>query len=178
MLGAFTDEGWDEVYKQCYESVYPLFMVNMSNHPLRALTPGGWIEHVELDIRLHSDDGSLKPDSDLAGWRDVFIACSERAGRSLKTQETMRGAIEKAGFVETQEKYIRIPLGPWPKDEVLKEVGQLHYLHWMAAMEGWAMWLLTKFGAPTPWKSDEVQVYLSRVRAELKNPRMHAYQYG
>ncbi|CAG7962766.1 unnamed protein product [Penicillium nalgiovense] len=160
MLGSFTPEGWDQLYKQCYD----------------ALTPGGWIEQIELDVRVYSDDGSLKEDSTLATWGDNFIGCSDRAGRSLLTQETMRGAMEKAGFVDVQEKLYKIPLGPWPKDKVLKEVGQLQYAHWIAALEGWAMWLLTKFGAPSPWSTEEVQVYLSKVRAELRNSRTHAYE--
>ncbi|KAJ5153940.1 uncharacterized protein N7500_009379 [Penicillium coprophilum] len=162
MLGAFTPEGWDQLYKQCYD----------------ALTPGGWIEQIELDVRVYSDDNTLKENGTLASWGDNFIACSERAGRSLLTQETMRGAIEKAGFVDVQEKLYKVPLGPWPKDKVLKEAGQLQYAHWITALEGWAMWLLTKFGAPTPWSPEEVQVYLSKVRAELRNPRTHAYEYG
>lgn len=161
MLGAFTPDETDKLYKQCYDS----------------LAPGGWIEQVELDVRVYSDDGSMKADSYLAGWGNNFIGCSERAGRSLLTQETMRSSMEKAGFVDAEEKLYKIPLGPWPKDKVLKEVGQLQYLHWTAALEGWALWLLTKFGAPSPWSNDEVQVYLANVRAELKSPRTHAYEY-
>lgn len=143
-----------------------------------ALTPGGWIEQMELDVRVYSDDGTLQEGGTLATWGDNFIGCSERAGRSLLTQETMHAAMEKAGFVDIQEKLYKIPLGPWPKDKVLKEAGQLQYAHWVTALEGWAMWLLTKFGAPTPWTQDEVQVYLSKVRAELRNPRTHAYEYA
>ncbi|KAJ5193100.1 hypothetical protein N7449_009242 [Penicillium cf. viridicatum] len=162
MLGAFTPEGWDQLYKQCYD----------------ALTPGGWIEQMELDVRVYSDDGTLQEGGTLATWGDNFIGCSERAGRSLLTQETMKGAMEKAGFVDMQEKLYKIPLGPWPRDKVLKETGQLQYAHWVTALEGWALWLLTKFGAPTPWSQEEVQVYLSKVRAELRNPRTHAYEYA
>lgn len=59
---------------------------------------------------MYSDDGSLKSDSYLAGWGDNFIGCSERAGRSLLIQETMRSSMEKAGFVDTHEKLYKIPL--------------------------------------------------------------------
>ena len=38
--------------------------------------------------------------------------------------------------------------------------------YWVTGMEGYAMWLLTKFGAPTPWPADEVQVYLAKVREQ------------
>ncbi|KAJ5421538.1 hypothetical protein N7491_009983 [Penicillium cf. griseofulvum] len=150
MLGAFTPDEWDRLYKQCYD----------------ALTPGGWIEQIELDTAFY-----------LHGEIISSAAPSERAA-PLLTQETMRGAIEKAGFVDVQEKLYKVPLGPWPKDKVLKEAGQLQYAHWVAALEGWAMWLLTKHGAPTPWTPPEVQVYLSKVRAELRNPRTHAYEYA
>ncbi|CAG8333113.1 unnamed protein product [Penicillium salamii] len=162
LLGAFTPEGWDELYKKCYD----------------ALTPGAWIEQVELDVRLYSDDNTLKEDSYLGGWGNNFIGCSERSGRSLLTQESMRGTMEKAGFVDAHEVLYKIPVGPWPRDKLLKETGRLQYLHWTTALEGWAMWLLTKFGAPSPWSSDEVQVYLTKVRSELRNPHVHAFEYA
>jgi hypothetical protein len=132
---------------------------------------------MEFDVRVRSDDDSLKQEHHLWRWGDMFIRCAERAGRSLNVHETMRTAIEKAGFVEVHEKRSRIPLGPWPRDKVLKEVGQLQYAHWNAALEGWAMWLLTHFGEPEPWTKEEVQVFLAQVRVELKNPRIHGYNW-
>lgn len=133
---------------------------------------------MEFDVRVHSDDGSLKPDKVLADWGNNFIGCGERAGRPLTTQETMRGAIEKAGFIDVHECLYKVPMGPWPKDRVLKEVGLLNYHHWKSGLEGYAMWLLTKFGAPSPWTKEEVEVYLARVRAELKDTKIHGYDYA
>ncbi|KAJ5296612.1 uncharacterized protein N7443_007505 [Penicillium atrosanguineum] len=162
MYGAFAPDGWDQVYKQAYD----------------ALEPGGWIEQMEIDVRVYSDDGTLKKEHQLWGWGDMFIRCSERAGRSLRTHETMRSAIEKAGFVDIREEKYKIPLGPWAKDKLLKEAGHLQFAHWNAALEGWAMWLLTHFGEPEPWTKEEVQVYLSKVRKELRDPHIHAYEPG
>ena len=102
----------------------------------RALKPGGWIEQVELDVQVYSDDGTLEQQHQLWGWGDIFIKCSEKAGRSLKTHETMRSAIENAGFVDVHEKKYKIPLGSWPKNRLLKEAGHLQYAHWNAALEG------------------------------------------
>lgn len=159
LLGAFSAEGWDTLYQQCY----------------KGLKPGGWIEQMEFDVRVKSDDGTLKPDSHLAGWGDNFIGCGERAGHPLTTQETMRGSIEKAGFIDVHEFIYKVPMGPWPKNKVLKEAGQLNFHHWSSGLEGYAMWLLTKYGAPEPWTTEEVQVYLANVRAELKSISLHAY---
>lgn len=162
------------------------FLLNFLSHEAliicyfhyRALEPGGWIEQMELDVRVYSDDGTLKKEHQLWGWGDMFIRCSERAGRSLRTHETMRSAIEKAGFVDVHEEKYKIPIGSWPKDKLLKEAGHLQYAHWNVALEGWAMWLLTHFGEPEPWTKEEVQVFLAKVRVELKNPHIHAYEPG
>lgn len=132
---------------------------------------------MEFDVRVRSDDGSLKEEHKLSKWGDIFIRCAERAGRSLNIHETMRGSIEKAGFVDVHEKKSRVPLGPWPKDKQLKEVGQLEYAHWKAALEGWAMWLLTHFGEPEPWTTEEVHLFLAAVRHEMKNARIHGYNW-
>lgn len=105
----------------------------------------------------------------------MFIRCAERAGRPLKIHETMGSAIEKAGFVDVHKVTYKIPLGPWPKDKLLKEVGHLEYAHWNSALEGWALWLLTHFGEPEPWTKEEVHVFLAEVRKELKDPYIHAY---
>jgi hypothetical protein len=68
------------------------------------------------------------------------------------------------------------PLGQWARDQKYKEAGTVNYQHWMSGMEGWAMWLLTKFGAPHPWSHDEVIVYVAQPRAELNNPCYHIYE--
>lgn len=142
------------------------------------MEPGGWIEQVEFDIRIRSDDNSIPEDSEIAQWGETFIGCAERANCSLTVQETMRSSIEKAGFIDVHEVVYKIPIGPWARDKVLKEIGQLNYLHWSTGLEGYSMWLLTKFGLPTPWSSEQVRVYLAQVRRELKNPHYHRYEYG
>ena len=47
----------------------------------------------------------------------------------------------------------------------------------MAGMEGYAMYLLTRYGEPEPWSSEKVHVYLANVRKEMENPRVHAYLF-
>lgn len=104
------------------------------------------------------------------------MGCSARWGRRLDTIDTMAASIRKAGFVDLHEVEYKWPIGPWPKDQQLKEAGAVNYQHWMSGMEGWCMWLLTKFGEPKPWTKDEVDVYVAKMRAQLKNPRFHVYQ--
>ncbi|KAJ6014010.1 hypothetical protein N7540_008601 [Penicillium herquei] len=162
LLGSFSQNGWDNLYQNCYKN----------------LEPGGWVEQTEFDIRVYSDDGSLPKDSVLSEWGHMFITCGERAGLPLTTQETMRGALKQAGFVDIQEKLYKVPMGPWPRDKVLKEVGLLNYHHWMVGLEGYAMWFLTNYGSPDPWTKDEVEVYLAKVRLDLRNTKYHGYGYA
>ncbi|CAK3830603.1 Hypothetical predicted protein [Lecanosticta acicola] len=159
LLGAFTDAEWDRLYGIVYDN----------------LRPGGWIEQVELDVRVMSDDETLPKDSLLAGWGDNFLGCAERSGRPLSTQETMCQRIANAGFVNLKDDLFRCPLGTWPKDKRMKEAGRVNFHHWSAGLDGWAMWLLTKHGAPEPWSADEVRVYVAGVRNDLKKKGMHIY---
>ena len=40
------------------------------------------------------------------------------------------------------------------------------------------MWLLTKFGAPSPWTKEEVEFYLLRTEGSPKDLPIHAYGYA
>jgi len=181
LLGAFSDEQWDEVYRKCYEYV----LCSVPNHKVppensltvlhRNLKPGGWIEQVELDVRVMCDDDTMKQDSFIAGWGQTFLDCAVRGGRSLSTQTTMKGRIERAGFTNVQDQLFKCPIGPWPKNAAFKEAGRINLHHWSSGLDGWAMYLLTKFGAPEPWTADEVRVYVAKVRRELQTPRLHIY---
>jgi hypothetical protein len=88
---------------------------------------------------------------------------------------TFSESIEKAGFEDTHIQEYKWPIGPWPKDKQLKEAGAVNFQHWLSGMEGYGMWLLTKFGDPVPWTKQEVPVYVAKMRKELSNPRYHIY---
>jgi hypothetical protein len=129
-----------------------------------------------VGIAALCDDGSLPEDNILRTWAPNTIPAAEKSGRPIDTIDTMRGAIEKAGFVDVHEKELKLPVGPWAKDPVLKEAGRLNYHHWASGLEGWGMWVLTKFGLPEPWAKEEVQVYTGDLRKELKKPQHHVHQ--
>lgn len=124
-----------------------------------------------------SDDGPLPDGSLLASWGPNFLSCGERAGRPLNTQLTMKAAMEKAGFINASKKLYKCPIGGWPKHPVYKDAGKVSCEHWKSGLEGWAMYLLTKFGEPASWSADEVRVYVASVRNELANPGLHIYHF-
>lgn len=161
-IGAFTPDEWSRLYDQCYEN----------------LEPGGWFEQIEMNICCECDDGSVPADNVLFSWGPRFYAAGAKAGKPLDVTRTMRASIEKAGFVDIHEKNAKWPIGAWPKMKSLKEAGFVNMQHWLTGMEGYSMYLLTKYGDPVPWSKEEVQVYVAQMRKAVKNPRFHAYQYA
>lgn len=123
------------------------------------------------------DDGTLPSDSYLAHYATLFFKCADKAGRSLKTIDTLRAAMERAGFVNIQEDYYKLPIGPWAKNEKLKEAGRIARDMWADGLEGYTLVFLTKFGVPRPWTHQEALVYTAKVRAEFKDPKYHTYHY-
>lgn len=151
-------------------------MTDGYNH--RNLRPGGWIEQLEVSPVIETDDDSLPSDSILNDWGPNMLGCGERAGRGCDTLDSMVDRIGDAGFLNIRQKNYKWPIGPWPRNQQLKEAGTVNLQHWLSGMEGWCMWLLTRFGAPHPWNQEEVHVYVAKLRSELMNPRFHIYHKG
>ena len=127
---------------------------------------------------IETDDGSLPSDNILNDWGPNMLNCGERAGRGCDTFDSMVDRIRGAGFSNVHQKNYKWPIGPWPRDQQLKDAGMVNLQHWLSGMEGWCMWLLTRFGAPHPWSQEEVQVYVAKLRNELIKPRFHIYHKG
>jgi len=66
-------------------------------------------------------------------------------GTPFMLGESMKEDIEAAGFQEVQEYTIKAPLGRWPADPRLKEIGAWCEFSFNTGLEGWAMQVLTKY---------------------------------
>ncbi|KAJ6155765.1 hypothetical protein N7470_006331 [Penicillium chermesinum] len=158
--GSFNAQEQESLYKQCYDNI----------------KPGGWIEQLEVSYFIECDDDSLPGHSVLRSWGPRLAQAAQKAGRPLGAMHTMRDSIANAGFTDIHVKDYKLPIGPWPRDKQLKEVGEVNHQHWMGGMEGYGMWLLTHFGDPSPWAKEEVLVYIAQMRQELMDMRYHIYQ--
>jgi len=99
-LGSIPD--WTGFFKQAYN----------------ALKPGGYLESYEGSPRVYSDDDTLPPTSALSQWTSLFVDGGRKIGRSFDIVEenTQNTAMKEAGFVDIQEKWIKVhfqtsPLG-------------------------------------------------------------------
>ncbi|KAJ5414920.1 hypothetical protein N7509_000018 [Penicillium cosmopolitanum] len=53
----------------------------------------------------------------------------------------------------------------------------VNFLHWVAGMEGWCMWLLSKFGEPQPRTKEEVHV-VRRVWAQKPTAILTDFEFA
>lgn len=110
---------------------------------LEHLQPGGYIEQVETGVVHKSDDGSLE-NTTLNDAGVLALDASFKFGKSLNTVEEMKDGMIKAGFIDVTERFFKLPIGPWPKDQRLKALGRYQRLVWDESIEMWMMMFLTK----------------------------------
>ncbi|KAH8898842.1 S-adenosyl-L-methionine-dependent methyltransferase [Thozetella sp. PMI_491] len=87
------------------------------------MRPGGWIEVQEFDGRVHSDDGTVTPDTALKRFFDLIPKAMANFGMNFNAGEAMKEPLEAAGFVNVNLRVIKVPFGPWAKDKTLRLVG-------------------------------------------------------
>ena len=65
----------------------------------------------------------------------------------------------------------QVPLGSWPLDPRKKEIGRYAQLGFGLDVEGFILLLASAVG----WSKEEILVYASHFRRELRNPKYHGY---
>jgi SAM-dependent methyltransferase len=88
-----------------------------------ALKPGGFIEVVDITNPPQSDDGSIPEGSQLLRFFEHLTDGCKQVGRDLRAMYEWRRQLEEAGYVNIQERVLKVPIGGWPKDRRLKEAG-------------------------------------------------------
>jgi ubiquinone/menaquinone biosynthesis C-methylase UbiE len=137
---------------------------------LRVLKPGGWYEQAEFSLGFTSDDGSVTDDTAMGNWIKHGIKCFEVIGKPILLYETMAADIRAVGFTSVEERKFKWPIGPWPKDRKLKEIGIWTRAHLDAGLEGWTMrGLTTVLG----WTPPQVHAFCANMRKEMGNPKIH-----
>ncbi|KAH7263040.1 S-adenosyl-L-methionine-dependent methyltransferase [Fusarium tricinctum] len=156
LVGSIVD--WEQLFKEAY----------------RCLKPGGYIESHEALSRMDCDDGSIAEKSAMHQWGKFFVEGGKKIGRSFTIVEdgVQRSAMEKAGFVNLKEKNFKVPIGGWPKDPKMKEIGRYAQATLEQDIEGYVLFMANTVEG---WTKEEVEVYISMLRRELRQGKMHPY---
>jgi len=130
LFGAVAD--WNHLFSQAF----------------RANAPGGYLQSCEADIEFRSDDGTTDGVEVYKTWIKMFTEAGKKTGRSMTVvaDGLQRKAMEAAGYVDIEVRDYKVqqpppsgrkegtvltpglrpvqtPLGRWPADSRLSEIG-------------------------------------------------------
>ncbi|KAJ4012296.1 hypothetical protein NW752_007970, partial [Fusarium irregulare] len=159
LTGSIRD--WPKFFKQSYDN----------------LEAGGVIELIDCIYPMTSDDDTLSKDSALYKWSKMLLDAFTAMGSGLDSALRYKDQLEEAGFTNVEVVKRKWPLNAWPKDPKYKQLGIWSYEN---GMNGLAAGSLAAFTRPKSqgglgWSVQEVEVFLTDVRKDLKNLRIHAY---
>jgi SAM-dependent methyltransferase len=152
MAGSIRD--WPRLIRQCYQN----------------LAPGGWLELHESANTLYSEDDSLKPDNPLVKLMDGLMEACDKIGRTLDPAPSFKGWVKDAGFENVKQQRFKLPVGSWPKDPRMKEIGTFLTLNFVEGVDGFTAVL---FKDVLGWKQEEVSVLNAEVRAAAHQKGVH-----
>jgi hypothetical protein len=122
--------------------------------------------------KLMCDDGSTPEDSGLMAFSRLSLEASDICGFPLGAAEEYKTHLEAAGFVDVVERRFKVPSSPWPKDQRLKLIGAFELHNLIAGLSGMSLRMFSKaFG----WSQERTEVYLIKVRRDMKNLNYHTY---
>ncbi|KAI8296847.1 methyltransferase domain-containing protein [Colletotrichum sp. SAR 10_98] len=154
MAGAIAD--WPQLAKNVFENT----------------NPGGWAEFQDWDIVYYCDDGTLTEETYTMKMDRMFLEACQMIGRDPCPGPQLEGWVKDAGFVNVRHKMFKIPIGTWPKDARLKDLGHMNVIQIMDGLEAYNMRLFTSV---LGWTQVEAQVLFAEVRKEMKSNRYHGY---
>ncbi|KFY87397.1 hypothetical protein V500_06978 [Pseudogymnoascus sp. VKM F-4518 (FW-2643)] len=168
---AIPENHYDFVHTRILEGCF-LDMGAVIATAFKHTKPGGYLECQELNPPPHCDDGTMPPDWPFLRYVEKLQEASLEIGRELDIAPKLRGWFEDAGFVDVQQRVFKVPLGRWPKDPTMKDLG-----HWWAEnmSVGLAAFSLAYFSRVLGWSTEEIELYLVDVRKSLTDRDVHAY---
>ncbi len=102
----------------------------------------------------------------------MLVEGSQKLGRDFSAAKQHDKRFHEIGFVNVEKKLFKWPTNSWPKSKELKEVGLWTLANIGAGLDAISMASLTRGLGMT---KDEVLVYNSAVRKDLKDRKIHAY---
>ena len=109
----------------------------------RNLSPGGYVQHIEIEIQPRCDDDTLPPDNPFMQWANLADKLRNK-GKHFLIANTMKADMEAAGFVDIVEIRHKLPLGPWSSNALYQQIGTYYEMFWRTGCQGWLMASMTK----------------------------------
>ncbi|KAF5715141.1 s-adenosyl-l-methionine-dependent methyltransferase [Fusarium mundagurra] len=158
LYGAIDD--WKKLYRQAYTHV----------------RPGGWVKSFEIDIETHSENPKIEKDEGhiFKKWCKLFFECGRKTDRTWEIARDGRQEeyMREAGFTDEVSKSWKLPVGGWPQDKKLKQIGLYNGAFIDHYIDAFAIFPI---GEILGRSKAEVTVLVSQMRKALKEPRALPY---
>ncbi|CCX10657.1 Similar to Demethylmenaquinone methyltransferase; acc. no. Q72HI4 [Pyronema omphalodes CBS 100304] len=138
----------------------------------RCTKPGGYVELSELGCVAFSDDETMAEDNAYKKCCELLNKTMETINRPWPVAGTLKARLEKAGFVDVHEVRFKQPVGPWPKDKRLKQVGAMVMLTSETGIEAYALAAFTRY---LTLSVEEATKVIEDAAKALKKKHSHMY---
>lgn len=155
LMGTVPD--WPDFYATVYEN----------------LTPGGILEMQELNAWI-SCQGVTPPH--IQAWNEVLNDAFDRFGKPLNVAGQHAQWMRDAGFVDVEDIAYHVPIGLWPRDRGMKDIGRAHMVAAMESVDSYSMSIMTEHMRQTP-EQTEVQITLIRQEFRQKHQLYGTYHF-
>ncbi|KAM0368717.1 hypothetical protein ACHAPK_006376, partial [Fusarium culmorum] len=115
---------------------------------------GGYIELQGVAARFESDDETIKQAPNAQLWMKNLIEACAKFGKPVDCADKWRARLNRAGFVDVQEEIRKLPIGVWPKDSKLKELGRYQAIQELKVIDSYTPKL---FQHALGWNEQEIQ---------------------
>lgn len=141
----------------------------MMRQAFKYTKPGGWVEFQDFDTRFYtSANGTYTKDSVIAEWADKIADALRGYGVEPDPGPQIENWVKEVGFVNVHAKTLPFPIGTWPKDKTLKEIGAFNLINYLDNLEGMTLRLYTN---AYKWSPEEVKVLCAQLRKAFKDPK-------
>ena len=145
----------------------PTAACTLPNFSSRKLQPGAYIEYQDYGCECFLTNGTklTEPSEEhpLATYMYHVSQASAKAGRPVVFAPYVKKHLIEAGFVDVVEKTVVWPVGEWPKDKRLKDIGRFGLEGVLQSLYPFGVHLLTKHG----WTVDQVKELCDKVKVSL-----------
>jgi hypothetical protein len=138
----------------------------------RHTAPGGYIELVEIQSDVWSDDDTIPPGSAILRYIEHLNRASSMLGLRTPNDMEMHKLVQDAGFDDIEVFALKQPLSPWPKEGHLKKIGEYMLVN---AETGFMSYGLAMFTRVLRMTLEEATEICRGAVADSQNTKMHMY---
>ncbi|KAF4976596.1 hypothetical protein FZEAL_6756 [Fusarium zealandicum] len=158
LYGAIDD--WGKLFRQAYTH----------------LRPGGWVESLELDIEIHSENPKFENDPDhiFKKWWQLFLECGQKTGWpwDIAREGRQKRYMRDAGFRELVTKSWKLPIGGWSEDKKLKEIGVHNGEFIWKSIDAFT---IHPIGEVLGWSREQLATLVNKMLKALMEPKTFPY---